>query len=83
MLPRGLRHAWRRAKRAVRGFSACRQRVGITVATALSACLLAVIFVPGGGLRTTWACIRNGNDLAYNLRRFTKSIVDELPADAH
>lgn len=67
---------------AVRGFSACCQRVGITVATALSACLLAMIFVPGGGLRTTWACIRNGNQLAYNPRQFTKSIVNELPADA-
>ena len=65
-----------------RCFSACRQRAGTAVAAALAGCLLTLVFLPGSGLRTTWACVRNWNKLEYNPHQFTRSILADLPADA-
>lgn len=66
----------------VRCISECRRRTGTAIAVPLAGCLLALVFLPGSGLRTTWACVRNWNKLEYNPHQFTRSILADLPADA-
>ena len=67
---------------AWRAFDECRRRAGPAVAVAVAVGLLALVFLPGGGLRATWAYVRNRDEVAYNPRRFAQSIVADLPADA-
>ena len=66
-----------------RGFAECRRRAGRAVASALVGGILALAFLPGGGFRATWACIRHRREVAYDPRRLIQSIVADLPADAH
>ncbi|WP_406698842.1 glycosyltransferase family 39 protein [Singulisphaera sp. Ch08] len=67
---------------AVRCFAKCRERVGVATARVLASCLLLLVFLPGSGLRTTWACVRNWNRIEYNPHQFTRSILADLPAEA-
>jgi len=64
------------------GFAAIRKRLGLQLTTALAGVLLAVVFLPGCGLRSTWAYVRNGSKIEYNPSRFTRSILADLPVDA-
>ena len=65
-----------------RGFTWIRTRSNLGVAWLLAAGLVVVCFLPGSGLRTTWACVRHWNDVNYKPREFTRSILDDLPPDA-
>ena len=65
-----------------RWFAAIRGRFGSGLAAALVGILLAVVFLPGCGLRATWAYIRGGNKIDYDPSRFTRSILADLPVDA-
>ena len=64
------------------GFAECRRRAGTAVATILTAGVLALAFLPGGGFRASWASVRHRREIAYDPRRLTQSIVDGLPPDA-
>jgi len=44
--------------------------------------LAVLIFVPGLGLRTTWAYLTHWNDIEYDAPRFAERIMADLPADA-
>ena len=63
-------------------FAACRSRAGLTPSLLLSALILALTFLPGSGLRTTWACLRHGGQLDYQPHAFTKAILAALPPNA-
>lgn len=43
--------------------------------------LLIGVFLPGSGIRATWAYLKNWNDTRYDAPRFAKQIIDSLPAD--
>jgi hypothetical protein len=64
------------------GVAEARRRAGALVASVLAVGLLAIVFLPGGGLRATWASLQHRNDLAYQPRRLTQSILADLPPDA-
>ncbi len=61
---------------------AARRRLGASTASALAVGVLALVFLPGGGLRATSACVRNRDRVDYNPRPFTRSILAGLPAGA-
>lgn len=65
-----------------RGFTLLRTRLNRGAVLFLAACLVMGFFLPGSGLRTTWACVRHWNDVNYNPREFTRSILDDLPPGA-
>ncbi len=65
-----------------RGLPLLRKRLGDRLVLPVVVGLVAAIFLPGSGLRTTWACLRHRNEVDYNPREFTRSILAALPPAA-
>ncbi|GAC1448008.1 MAG: hypothetical protein NVSMB9_30760 [Isosphaeraceae bacterium] len=62
--------------------SRCGVRTGPVLPSVVAICLLAAVFLPGGGLRATFACLRNWNKVEYHPHEFTRAMLFGLPADA-